>query len=260
MKPIYTTIWAKRPFKITLYSFSAFVILTLANPAKADLVLETETARLGTKGTGTVGNAVQFEHNKDGSTWLSLTAIEYAPTDRFEILLEPFFYEKQMPKDGEKVEGLGDTELTLSYLLSEETRLMPAFVVAGKVKAPTGQTPDISTGKYDYTGYLIFGKNIGGVDFNANLAYESFGSKPDEKINNQVIYALSADRNLTEDLSVYAEIFGNTKPSDTDPASFAGALATEYRLTKHVNAFVSVGYDTDNTETVRSGIKLYMVA
>ena len=240
--------------KAILLSCTILATLAYASPARADLVLETETARLGKQGQGTVGNAVQFEKDKDGKTVLTETAIEYAPTDRFEILLEPFFYEKQMPKEGDSVSGLGDTELTLSYLAVDEQEFVPAVVVAGKVKIPTASNNEVGTGKFDYTGYVILGKQIGPIDFNANLAYETFGSPDGEKLKDQFIYALSADHNLTDDWSVYAEVFGNSSPATGLDGDFTAGLGTEYKLTNHVNVFTAAGEDTSNLKFLRTGI------
>ena len=226
-----------------------------ATPALADLVLETETARLGLEGSGTIGNAIQVENDPDGTTVLTLTAIEYAWSDRVELLLEPFFYEKQFPNGGDSVSGIGDTEFTLSYLAFHETENIPAIVFAGKVKIPTGDSPDIGTGKADYTAYLILGKKIGNVDFNANVAFETFGQPSDgEVLHDQVIFDLSAEYPLSRDWTVYAEIFGDTIPANMRDGTFSGAIAAEYNINEHVNAFLSIGDDTDDLKAARFGV------
>ena len=234
-----------------LAAFGASVAVT---PAFADLVLETETARLGAEGTGTIGNAIQVEKDHDGTTILTLTAIEYAWTDRVELLFEPFFYEKQFPKDGENVSGIGDTEFTISYLAFHETSDLPAVVFAGKVKIPTGDAPDIGTGKADYTGYVILGKKIGNVDFNMNLAFETFGQPADDTLHDQVIFDLSAEYPLSRDWTLYAEAFGDTIPANMADGTISGAIAAEYRITDHVNTFVSVGDDSDDLKAARFGV------
>ena len=224
-------------------------------PARADLVLETETARLGLEGTGTIGNAIQVEKDHEGTILLTLTAFEYAWSDRVELLLEPFFYEKQFPKDGDNVSGLGDTEFTLSYLALHETENLPAVVFAGKVKIPTGDTPDIGTGKADYTAYLILGKKIGNVDFNANLAFETFGQPASgEDLHDQIIFDLSAEYPVAPRWTLYAEVFGDTIPANRNTGTVSGAIAAEYELTRHVNTFLSIGDDSDDLKTGRFGV------
>lgn len=222
----------------------------------ADTVLETETAELGKKGEGLVSNSVQFEKDKDGTrTAFTLTQFEYALTDRAEILIEPFFHEWQKPKGGKTFHGAGDLEITPSYMivLDQEKSWVPAVVLAFKLKVPTADNPDIGTGRFDYYPYVIVGKKFGHWLLNANLGYDFISSPAGEKLSNQVIYDLSVEREITDKWSVFAEIFGNTKPTVGEKGTFSGAVATEYKFTEHFNAFISVGYDTDRLFNFRPG-------
>jgi hypothetical protein len=216
--------------------------------------LETETAYLGKQGQGTFGNAVQFERDKDGLTILTLTALEYAPTDDLEILFEPFFYEQQRPKAGPRVSGQGDTELTFSYRIVNEGEFMPAVVLAAKVKLPTATNAAIGTRRADYTGYLILGKTIDGWEFNANAAVETFGSPAGSDFKNQFIYDFSVNHAITEKWTGYGEVFGNTTPETGARGTFSGAVGAEYQWSEHINSFVSVGLDTEHLTVVRTGV------
>ncbi len=228
-----------------------------STPARADLVLETETARLGKQGSGCVGNAIQVERDQDGTvTEFTLTAFELAPTDRIEVLIEPFFWERIIPKDGPVVKGKGDTEVTLSWLAIGEKGWRPAVVFATKEKIPTSNRPEIGTGKRDFTGYLILGKELGPLDFNVNLAGERFGSPPGEKLKDQFIYDTSAQFDLGKSLALYAEYFGNSAPTDDAPPVHAHSFAAEISLTTHFNAFLSFGRDSEGMDDVRSGVNL----
>ncbi len=62
--------------------FGAALTLSFSTlPARADLVLETETAQLGKKSDQLVSTAVQFEREKDGSTTtFTLNQYEIAPS------------------------------------------------------------------------------------------------------------------------------------------------------------------------------------
>ena len=93
------------------------IALAFAIRLRADTVLETETAELGAKGTGLVSNSVQFEKDRDGKTAFTLTQFEYGITDRCEILIEPFFHEWIRPKGGPSIHGMGDIEITPSYMI-----------------------------------------------------------------------------------------------------------------------------------------------
>ena len=228
----------------------------LCPPLRADTVLETETAELGKKGEITISNSIQLEHTPDGRTQFSLTQFEYAFSDRAEILFEPFFQQWEHPKGGKSFHGAGDLEITPSYMiyLDDEKSWAPAIVLAFKVKVPTARNRDIGTGKYDYYPYVIFGKKFGHWLFNANLGVNFFGQTDGEPYRkNQLIYDFSVEREITPKWSIYAEVFGNTKPEVGVRGTFAGAIATEYKFTEHFNAFVSVGYDTDRTFNVRPG-------
>src|SRR5258707_554163 len=130
---------------------AGMIVLLSVSAVRADLVLETETAQLGKKGTIGTSAAVQFEHDRDGSTrWLTLNQFEYAITDRAELLIEPFFYEYDKPHGDKDFSGLGDLEITPSYMVVEEQEYFPALVLSLKVKVPTASNLNIGTRKYDF--------------------------------------------------------------------------------------------------------------
>lgn len=236
---------------------SILVVLALAFavPARADLVLETETGRLGKKGTGTVGNALELTRESDGTIGVAtLTAIEFAPFDQWELLIEPFFWDMTIPGDGSKITGgPADLEITVSYFAFVETQFLPAIVLAMKVKVPGGHNPDVSTGQADFTTYLILAKNIGGWDFNVNIAPEYFGSPAGQTLYPQMILDLSVDRYVTDRLSIYGEVFGNTAPDKSTNGTIVGSIAAEWDWTPHIQSFCAVRYDTDQIFTVQPG-------
>lgn len=226
-------------------------------PARADLVLETETAELGKKGDVGLSAGVQFEKERDGGrTAFTLNQFEYAVSDRAELLIEPFFHEWDHPIGEARSQGRGDLEITPSYMVKLEKPRRPAVVLAFKLKVPTGSTPDISTGKYDYLPYVILGKHYGKYTLNANLGYNFITSTREEKLSNQFIYDFSVERAMTPKWSLYAEAFANSSPASGQRGTLSGALATEYHFTKHFNAFVSAGYDTDHLVNIRPGVNL----
>ncbi len=238
---------------------SAGILISSAGLLHADLVLETETAELGKQGDGLFSAALQFERDKDGGTaYFTLNQFEYGVTDRAEILIEPFFYEWDHPKDGPSYSGVGDLEVTPSYMmvLDDPHSWIPAAVAAFKLKVPTATNRDIGTGEFDYQPYIILGKNIGPWTWNANLGYDFVTSTKDESLRNQLIWDLSVQRNVTEKLTLYAEIFSNSSPAKGESGTFAGAIAGEYKFNEHFNAFTSIGYDSDDVITLRSGFNI----
>jgi len=231
--------------------------MSLATALRADLVLETETAELGKQGHFAFSFATQFEHEKDGGkTAFTLNQFEYAITDRSELLVEPFFYEWSKPAGGPLVQGMGDLEITPSYMVLLEKPYIPATVLAFKLKVPTATNRNIGTGKFDYQPYVILGKKIGHWILNANFGYDIVTSPPGNPLRNQFIYDFSVEREITEKWSVYAEVFANSIPAVGEAATSSVAVATEYRFTENFNAFVSVGYDTNGLFNVRPGFNL----
>jgi len=241
---------------IRSFVFTGIALFT-SSLLHADLVLETETAELGKQGDMLFSMAMQAEWEKDGSRALfTLNQYEYAITDRAEILVEPFFYEWDSPKGGPSYSGVGDLEITPSYMVGLEELYMPAIVLAFKLKVPTATNRDIGTGKFDYQPYLIFGKTYGDWILNANIGYDFVTSTKTDKLRNQLIYDFSVERKLTEDLSLFAEVFGNTSPQRGEKSTFAEAVAFEYKINKNFNVFTSVGYDSNKVRNVRSGFNI----
>jgi hypothetical protein len=251
---------------------------------KADLVLETETAQLGKQGEGLFSAATQFERDKDGGTTVfTLNQFEYAITDRSEILIEPFFYEWDNPADGSKFGGVGDLEITPSYMVVREQGVIPAIVLAFKLKVPSATNRNIGTGRFDYQPFVIVGETYGPWIFNENFGIDFVTSPPDEPLRNQLICDFSVERKITENWSVFAEVFANTSPARGENNTYAGALATEYRLFAPppavappstdtplavpptqsdprgpfaVSVFASVGYDSDRLLALRTGFNI----
>jgi hypothetical protein len=160
------------------------------------------------------------------------------------------------PKNGPSYSGVGDLEITPSYMVMMEQPLVPALLFACKLKVPTATNRDIGTGEFDYQPYIILGETFGPWILNANLGYDFVTSPKNEPLKNQFIYDLSLERQITSNFSVFAEIFGNTSPAAGEKSTFAGAIAAEYKFTEHFNVFTSIGYDTDDLATIRSGFNI----
>ena len=241
-----------------LYLTASFGFLTTGF-LHADLVLETETAELGVKGDALISAALQVERSKDGGlAYFTVNQYEYAITDRSEILIEPFFYEWDKPKHGPAYSGVGDLEITPSYMMmiDDPHSWLPAALAAFKLKVPTATNRNIGTGEFDYQPYIILGKNNGPWIWNANIGYDFVTHVKGERLKDQFIYDLSVQRNITERLGLYAEIFSNSSPAFGEKGTFAGAIAAEYKVNEHLNMYTSIGYDTDNVTTLRSGFNI----
>lgn len=232
----------------------ALMTLSLATQAHADLVLETETAQMGKKGEGNVSNAFQVERDRDGVTYLTESQYEVGLSDRSELLIEPFFYERQNPKVGPSVQGVGDLEITYSWIALPETASRPAIILAQKIKVPTATNRDIGTGKVDAQSYVIIGKTWGAVELNINLGYEFIGKVQTTHLRDQFIYDASLDFPVAPKLTLFVEGYGNTTPEIGVKGTQAISFGAEYQLTRHVNAFVAVADDTDDLKIGRIGL------
>jgi hypothetical protein len=270
------------------FNFAMGMAVLAAIPLWADLSRDASTARImGDEGEWVMENAVQLEKDKDGKTWAFETGLQYTPRTfpRLSLLLEPVLWELSEPKDGPTVSGVGDTDFTLNFLAIPEKGPWPAVVVGGKVKIPTANDREIGTGKADYGISLIAGKEYGELDIGLELEYETFGDPPAERaapdptgepldpdeiaeggtlpaaatyeLNDMFSYSLSADYGLTENLSVFAEFFGNTAPSNDEDASNGAKIGLEFdvELTEYATPFVAVEIDTDDVFAAKVGVE-----
>lgn len=225
-----------------------------AAPAHADLVLETETAQMGTQGHGNFSNALQYEKADDGKAVLTETQLEFAPTDHTEVLLEPFFYERLKPDTGGTESGVGDFEVTYSWMAIPENGAWPSLVLAQKVKLPTAKNRDIGTGKLDYQSYVIIGKTWGDVELNANFGYLWVGKTAADDLKNQWVADLSLDFPVAPKTTMFVETFGNTRPSQGEKMEGSVGVGLERQISKHVNLFVAAAEDNNKTTTARFGL------
>jgi hypothetical protein len=246
----------------------------------ADLARDAGTVRImGEEGRWAMESALQMEKEADGKTWTVETAVGYTPAPRVQLLLEPTFWERSEPVDGPAVGGMGDTDFTVAFLAIPEDGPWPAVVAAGKVKIPTARSPEIGTGKADGAVAVILGKEFGELEVSLELEYETFGSPETEDaaapaeedgaggdavapqetahLKDQFIYTLTADYGLTEHLSVYVELFGNTAPTEDEGDSNAAGIGLEYdvALGEHTNPLLAMSVDTDERVTAKIGVE-----
>ena len=185
----------------------------LAPASGAAQILETETARPIGKGTLELGGNFEFQHSSDGDETALPFAIEYGLTNRFELLVEPVAFTAIRPKAGTNATGVGDLEVTATYLLSRERGGAPALAFAGEVKLPTARNTLIGTGKTDLAGYLIASKWLGRFDTHANLGYTIVGRPSGAQLKNIFNFALAAERSLGKTSELFGEILANTASS-----------------------------------------------
>ncbi|MEQ1505018.1 MAG: hypothetical protein ABMB14_22485 [Myxococcota bacterium] len=237
------------------------LLLVLAPAALANTAIETETAQIGEQGEIGTSNSVEIERAKDGYALGTLTQFEYGITDHSEILIEPFFYQAELPDLGGNVHGSGDLEISPSYEFITEKGARPAVLLAFKLKVPVGAVPDFSTGKFDYYPYFIFGKHVAGLTFNANLGVNfTTPVRSTDKVGETVVWDLEVERNIGgkkgdnagEDtnapVTVFAEVFS------AEEGIFTASAAFQVNPTPKIGIFVASSYDVEGSFVVRPGI------
>lgn len=204
----------------------AFVLLgTAATFAHADTAIETETAQIGKQGEWNFSQSYEYEHARDGTGQGTLTQFEYAISDRSEILIEPFFYQKLSPRGEPSTSGPGDLEITPSYMVVLEEGWVPAVLLAFKVKVPTRAKRVEGTGKYDYFPYLILGQHYAGWTFNANLGMNFAGREGASGYDRTVVWDLEAEREVLPKLTLFVEAFS------AEDAVRTVSMSAEYQFT-----------------------------
>lgn len=238
---------------------------TLAtSPAFAGQPLETETARLPARGHGNAQLVFEYQTSRDGHEVAVPLVFEYGITDRLEIAVEPVAFASIRPKIGRRGSGIGDTEVTLTYLLSKESGGSPALAIAGEIKIPTTKNTVIGTGKTDYRVFGIVSKKFGRWDVHANLGYTFVGSPVGGNLDNIIDYALAAEYEVSPKFSLVSEVIGNTSsggneggvgvPQEAAGSSIIGLIGGVYRPSDAMELSLGTTYDNAHAFLVRTGV------
>ena len=227
-------------------------------------ILETETARPVGKGTVELGTNFEYQTSSEGTESALPMAVEYGFTNRFELLVEPVAYTAIRPKVGPQATGVGDLEVTATYLIRQERRGTPALALAGEIKLPTTHNILIGTGKTDYTGYLIASKRLGRFDTHANIGYTVVGRPAGAQLKNIFNFALGSELTLGPTAELFGEILANTAsssapeptgptpPGTATPEAPSGEVVGSLGLAKYVlpSLRLSMGLSVDNNGAV----------
>ena len=205
-------------------------LLVSSAPGAAAQVLETETARPLKAGTVTLGSAFEFQTSSDGIESALPAALEVGLTDRLGVLVEPVGMTSIRPKLGPHAHGVGDMEVTASYLVRSETRGFPALALAAEAKIPTAKNTLIGTGRTDFAGYLILSRRMGRFDTHANLAYTVIGRPSGTALKNIVSGSLAGELQMVHGWELFGEILANSSSTPSgqgEPPAGQGAVVPE---------------------------------
>jgi hypothetical protein len=239
---------------------AAALALATGTAAQAGQPLETETARLPAQGHGNLQFVFEHQSSSTGKESAFPLAFEFGITDRLELAVEPVVFTSIRPTVGNRARGFGDTEVTLTYLLSHESGGMPAFAIAGEVKLPTTHNPLIGTGGTDFRVVGIASKRFGPVDVHANLGYTIVGNYGGIHFGNVFDYALAAEYDVSPRLTLMTEVLGTVASGNESlagPAQEAaahgvtGLIGAEYRPNSWLGLAFGVTYDNSHAWLAR---------
>lgn len=247
----------------------AVLILGGVLPLQAGQPLETESARILKPGTLEVDGSYEYQTSSEGTEQSIPLAFEYGITNRLEMMVEPVANTNIKPKIGPHASGIGDTEVTLTALLRNETAVMPALAFAGEVKLPTAKDRLIGTGKADYNGSLIASKKFGKLDTHANLGYTILGRPAGVNLKNIYNFAFALEYEWTRKYDLVAEFLNETSSGynlgDAAPNRNGGAteisggesvgmIGGRYHLNPNCYLALGVTYDNNDAVLLRPGI------
>jgi hypothetical protein len=244
-------------------------------PALGDLAIETETARVLEPGHFEFGAAGEFQTSANGTEYALPMAVEFGVFHHLEVLIEPVPFTSIRPKGGESATGMGDLETTLTYLIVEEKKYVPALALAGEIKIPTARNSQIGSGQYDYRIYGIASKRLGNVDLHLNVGYNITGAPPGVKTRNPVDVAIAAEWFVHPRFDLFTEVtyVGSSSASSTvgegalsdaatptggNPPEIAGnelvgSVGIRGHVNRHLDVFGSFSYDNNNAKLFRTG-------
>jgi hypothetical protein len=134
------------------------------------------------------------------------------------------------PDEGEKEQGLADTDLKLKYRWLDEKNSYPAFTTAAKLKIPTAsESKGLGSGRPDFGINMIATKNLSErFVLHLNFGYTFIGNGESDK---ELNYSLGAQFVLTDHWVLVGEVLGtnnlNGKEGD-DP--FSSLLGTYFLI------------------------------
>jgi len=138
------------------------------------------------------------------------------------------------PKEGERKNGMADTEIKSKYRWMDEKNWSPAFTVSGIFKIPTAsESKGLGSGQTDFGINAIFTKHLSQKwVIHLNLGYTFIG---EGHVNNELNYSMAAQFMLTEKWVLVGEVVGvnnvNGRHGD-DP--FSGLIGTYYSITDKI--------------------------
>ena len=137
-----------------------------------------------------------------------------------------------------KVNGFSDLVMESKYRCWEEGKILPSYAIYLDLKTDSGdQRKRLGTGKKEYCINNIFTKNIKNNVYDFNLGYIFIEGRPDGIF----FYAFDIARDLTENLNLCSELYGETFSKEgLGENIFIAALSLSYQINKILS--MELGY------------------
>ena len=258
----------------------------LSATASADLAIETETARMLKPGGSELSVAGEYQSAEEGTEFAVPLFYEYGLTPTLELLVEPTLFVGIYPDGERRTQGLGDLEITGTWLLADEQEGRPATAIALEWKAPTARNRAIGTRESDFALYLIGSKHIGDLELHGHVAYTYIGKptqqpmQPKTDVQNTWSVSLAGEYPLATGWGVFAEATYTSAASESAEGDGAssnaqaetrgsaetgssseiggaesiGILGVRYRFAPAASMFGSLSYDDSSAALLRLGM------
>jgi hypothetical protein len=138
------------------------------------------------------------------------------------------------PKEGERENGMADTEMKLKYRWIDEKNWRPAFAVSGILKIPTAsESKGLGSGQTDFGINAILTKTLSKrLILHLNFGYTFIG---EDHVDNELNYSLGCQFILTDKWALIGEVTGgNNLNGRTRDDPLSGLIGTYFSITDKI--------------------------
>jgi len=205
-----------------------FLVLIAPGRCFAGRPLLTEDA--GTVEKGAVEIELAFDQTRNDNRdkyYVPSFQIAYGLTERVEIAAGlPYIFLD--PKEGGKVDGLGDLYAYLKYRVWGEREIYPALTLKPFLKVPTAsEGKGLGSGEPDFGLTAAFSESFVGFSLHLDVTYTGFGEK---NVTDQCGVGLAGEFEITKGFSFVSEVrYANNLNSSRkdDPATVMAGFQAE---------------------------------
>ncbi len=179
-----------------------------------------------------------------GKEWDWVSDLEYGIFDWLE-------YDLEIPRLSlEKANGLGDVAMTWAVNPIKESEYIPIVSLAFTMKTQSGdQDRGLGTGKNDYTALVLLSKTMNQWTLIMNFGYKVVGKPQGENLRDTFSSNFSVAYELAENISLVAEIYGETNQSIKavrDPWNMLGGAIYKISDSLAMDFGIGTGFNSES--------------